>query len=260
MGVQAAHMTLQAMRRLEEIGKVRKAKPIDDVPAPLRIVKDASEVQTILKAVRAAQRAFAGLFALGRRGWIGRTERDLAAELEYRMRQNGADEPSFETIIAAGAHSSLPHYRPASTRVKADSCVLVDWGARVNGYCSDLTRVVYTGTIPPRLAEIYAVVLSAQEAGMAACRAGATCQAVDGAARGVIERAGYGKQFLHGLGHGVGLEIHEPPTLGRTMATPLKRGMVVTIEPGIYLPGVGGVRIEDDFLITAGNHDFGRDH
>jgi len=203
------------------------------------------------RAIRIAEKAFKEMLALGAKGWVGRTERDLAAELEYRMRRLGADRPSFPTILAAGAHGSVPHYSPGSTRVRPGQAVLVDWGARADGYCSDLTRVVFTGTIPAKLREIYEVVRRAQEAGIAAIRSGVGCRAVDAAARRVIAEAGYGEQFGHGLGHGLGREVHEAPGLGKLSADRLKSGMVVTVEPGIYLPGIGGVRIEDDVLVTA---------
>jgi Xaa-Pro aminopeptidase len=168
------------------------------------------------------------------------------------MRLSGAEGPSFETIVAVGPHASLPHYRPGSTRIRADCLVLLDWGARVGGYCSDLTRVVRVGTIPSRLAGVYDVVRRAQEAGIAACRAGAPAAAVDRAARKVVESAGLGKQFVHGLGHGVGLAIHEPPSVSGQAKGRLRAGMVVTVEPGVYLAGVGGVRIEDDVVVVRG--------
>ena len=204
----------------------------------------------IRKAVAAAEKAFRELLALGRKGWVGRSEGELAAELEYRMRLAGAQGPSFDTIVAVGPHASLPHYRPGATRVESDCLVLIDWGAKVGGYCSDLTRTVRVGRIPPRLAEIHGVVERAQAAGIRAVRSGIAAGSADRAARDVIEAAGYGKQFVHGLGHGIGLEIHEAPGLGRKAKARLRPGMVVTVEPGIYLPALGGVRIEDDVVVT----------
>ncbi len=252
IGVQGGHMTVQGCELLEKAVRGGRAVPMTDILAPLRAIKDAGEIAQIRRAVRAAQEGFKAILALGRRGWIGRTEREIAAELEYRMRLAGADECSFETIVAVGPHSSLPHYRPGATRVTADSFVLIDWGARVGGYCSDLTRVVFAGKIPPKMAQVYEAVLRSQKAGIRACRSGVSAAAVDKAARSVIEAAGFGKEFVHGLGHGVGLEIHEAPGLSRLNPGRLRSGMVVTIEPGIYLPGVGGVRIEDDVRITPG--------
>ncbi len=252
LAVQGGHMTIQGRELLQKaLGRV-KIVPLTDILGPLRSVKDEGEVAVIRLAVRAAQEGFKALVAQGKRGWVGRTERQIAAELEYRMRLAGADEASFETIVAVGPHSSLPHYRPGGARVQKDSFVLVDWGARVAGYCSDLTRVVFAGRIPPQMAEVYEVVFRSQNAGRRACRSGVSAAAVDKAARGVIDAAGYGKEFVHGLGHGVGLEIHEAPGLSRLNPGRLRSGMVVTVEPGIYLPGVGGVRIEDDVLITPG--------
>jgi Xaa-Pro aminopeptidase len=152
----------------------------------------------------------------------------------------------------------VPHYRPADRKIRRGEAVLIDWGARVEGYCSDLTRVVFVGTIPPApsvLEEVYETVRAAQQAGIAAVRPGVHCKTVDAAARDVIAKAGYGPRFVHGLGHGIGREIHEAPALAGVSDMPLRSGMVVTVEPGIYLPGVGGVRIEDDVLVTANGHE-----
>ena len=251
LGVQGGHTTLFLKDALAKTGAFRKIVPVADVVGELRIVKDEREIATIVRAVRIAERGFQQLLALGRRWWIGRTERELAAELDHRMRLAGAAGPSFETIVAVGPHASLPHYRPGGTRVGNDCLVLIDWGARVAGYCSDLTRVVRVGRIPPRLVEVYRAVERAQAAGLAALRGGIRAASADRAARRAIESAGYGKQFVHGLGHGVGLEIHEAPSLGRLSKARLRSGMVVTVEPGIYLPGVGGVRIEDDAVVTS---------
>jgi len=252
MGVQGGHMTLQLRDSLQKSGAFRAILPLGDVVGGLRVVKEEGEIAVIRKAVAAAETAFQGLLALGREGWVGRCERDLAAELDYRMRLAGAQGPSFDTIMAVGPHASLPHFRPGPARVENDCLVLLDWGARVGGYCSDLTRTVRIGRIPPRLEEIYDVVLRAQAAGIGAIRSGIAAASADRAARSVVEAAGYGKEFVHGLGHGIGLEIHEAPALGRKAKTRLRPGMVVTVEPGVYLPGLGGVRIEDDVVVTKG--------
>lgn len=252
LGFEPRHMTVK--RRNDLAGKIggRKLVEVSKVVSALREVKDDGELRIVRRAIRIAEKAFKELCGLGPKGWVGRTERDLAAELVYRMRRAGADGPSFPTILAAGAHGSFPHYSPDLTRVKADQAVLIDWGARAGGYCSDLTRVVFTGTIPAKLREVYEVVRRAQQAGIAAIRPGVGCKAVDAAAREVIVKAGYGEQFGHGLGHGLGREVHEAPGLGKQSKARLKSGTVVTVEPGIYLPGFGGVRIEDDVLVTAG--------
>jgi Xaa-Pro aminopeptidase len=185
------------------------------------------------------------------KNFVGRTERQIAADLDHRMMDLGADAPAFDTIIAVGANGSKPHHRPGSRRVKPGDPVLIDWGARVVGYCGDLTRVLFMGTIPPKFTELYTAVLSAQQAGVKAIRASVSCRSVDTAARSVIEKAGYGETFVHSLGHGLGRNVHESPSLSKISEQTLRAGMVVTVEPGIYIPGLGGVRIEDDVLVTA---------
>ena len=251
LGFDPRKMTVKLKSDLAAKLSSGKLVEVTEVVSSLRIAKDDLELAAMRKAIRIAEKAFKEMMALGAKGWIGRTERDLAGELEYRMRQAGADKASFPTILAAGAHGSIPHYIPASTRIRPNQAVLVDWGARVDGYCSDLTRVVFTGTIPAKIREIYEVVRKAQAAGIAAIRPGVCCKTVDVAARECIAKAGFGEKFGHGLGHGLGREVHEAPGLGKASNTRLKCGMVVTVEPGIYLPGTGGVRIEDDVLVTS---------
>jgi Xaa-Pro aminopeptidase len=232
--------------------KARKAKvtlkPTRGLVSAGRIIKDEAEVAVIERAIRAAERGFLATLPSVR---AGVAERDVAAELEYQMRKAGASGSSFEPIVATAARGSLPHARASDVRIRANQPVLFDWGAKVDGYCSDLTRVIAVGSMPAKIREIFKIVADAQLAGIAAVRAGATCKAVDDAARKIINDAGYGKQFGHGLGHGIGLDIHEHPRLSFRSDETLAAGMVVTIEPGIYLPGVGGVRIEDDVLVTA---------
>ena len=167
------------------------------------------------------------------------------------MRMLGADEAAFPTIVAADVNAALPHAIPGTTKVKRGGIVLIDWGARFHGYHSDMTRVIAFGRMPRAIKEIYRVVADAQQAGIAAIKPGVRLKDVDAAARKVIKRAGYGKQFSHSLGHGLGLNIHECPSLAPTAKGVLEASMVVTVEPGIYLGGVGGVRIEDDVVVTA---------
>lgn len=250
LAVQADHMTLQIRAALAEKFSPRKIVETSGVTAARRAVKDAGEIRAVGRAVRAAERAMRKLLSGGAAALVGRSERAVAAELDYLMRMAGADGAAFETVVACGPHGSLPHYRPASTVIRHGQPVLIDWGARVAGYCSDLTRVVFVGRIPPKMAEVYEVVLRAQQAGIAAIRPGVCCRTVDAAARKVIADAGFEDEFTHGLGHGIGLEIHEGPALARGSGTRLRIGMTVTVEPGIYLPGVGGVRIEDDILVS----------
>ena len=251
LAVQSGHMTLAMRDRLaEQLVKVRIV-PAGEALAELRMVKDADEIAAIRRAVRIAEKAFRQLTAGGCAYLVGRTERDVAAELDYLMRRHGADGPSFDTIVATGPHSSLPHYRPGSTRIRANQPLLIDWGARSRGYCSDLTRTLLLGRIPPEISTIHDVVRRAQSAGIEAIRSGRFCRTADEAARRVIEEAGYGDRFVHGLGHGLGRAVHEGPGVGRRSETRFRRGMVATVEPGVYLPGVGGVRIEDDVLVAA---------
>lgn len=213
----------------------------------LRQVKDDEELTAIREAIRAAERGFEVLRAALR---PEHTEKDLADLIEHQLRLLGAEGASFPSIVAVGDRAALPHYRPGARRVDEGRFVLVDWGARVRGYVSDLTRVIPTSRIPPKLERVYRVVQTAQAQAIRLLRPGAVAEEVDAAARAVIADAGFRKRFGHGLGHGIGLEVHEGPRLAPGSKTILKAGMVVTVEPGIYLPGWGGVRVEDDVLIT----------
>lgn len=222
--------------------------PLENVMSNIRKVKDDHEVDLIRKSVAVAEEAFEAI-----RDEIkpGQSENYLAGLLVLELRSRGASNSSFPVIVAAAANSSLPHYRPGETLVQADQPLLVDWGALLKGYCSDLTRTLMIGRVIPRMKEIYKVVLESQLAAIDFLRPGVTTQQADRIARDVIDKAGYAKQFGHGLGHGIGRDIHELPTLRKTGGEEeLRPGMVVTVEPGIYLPGEGGVRIEDDVLIT----------
>ena len=251
LGVQAGDLTAVAVQTFTKTLGQRRVKTLTDIVAPLRAIKDDSEVRLIRKAASIAQKAFLRLTGRGAKAFVGRSEREVSAELEYLMRLEGADAAAFETILAAGPHACDCHYKPDSTKIRAGQSVLIDWGARVGGYCSDLTRTIFTGKIPPEIGEIYEIVRNAQTAGINALRPGVAMKSPDAAARKVIVDAGYGDKFVHGLGHGLGREVHEAPGLGTKGPGRLRSGMVVTVEPGIYLPGVGGVRIEDDILVTA---------
>jgi Xaa-Pro aminopeptidase len=214
----------------------------------LRVIKDEPEIAAIREAVRFAEDAFAML----RNGLRpGDTEKDVADALEGYLRRSGATSASFPPIVAVGARSALPHARPTQTaRIGDADFVLIDWGATGRPYKSDLTRVLVTGKFTPKFEKIYRIVLEAQERGIAAIRPGVMARDVDAEARSVIEEAGFGPFFGHGLGHGLGMDIHEDPRLRKGSETILQPGMVVTVEPGVYLPDWGGVRIEDDVLIT----------
>lgn len=218
----------------------------------LREVKDKFEVEEIQQAVRCAERAFA---MVRHSLQPERTERQIANQLEYQMREFGAKGRSFESIVAVGERAALPHGRPTDKRIGDADFTLVDWGAQGRLYKSDLTRLVVTGRISPKLKRIYGVVLQAQLQAIAAIKPGVPANEVDAVARGVIADAGFDRFFGHSLGHGIGLDIHEGPRLAKTNDRPLRPGMVVTVEPGIYLPGWGGVRIEDDVLVTKSGHE-----
>lgn len=215
----------------------------------LREVKDAGEVALLRRACTAADAALAALIAGGGLR-PGRTERVVARELEALMFDHGADAPSFETIVAAGANSAIPHHRPTDAVLQRGDFVKIDFGAVVGGYHSDMTRTFVLGAAAAWQREIYRLVADAQRAGREALRPGTELSEVDGAARRVIADAGYGEHFGHGLGHGVGLQIHEAPGIGSTAAGTLRAGSVVTVEPGVYLPDRGGVRIEDTLVVA----------
>ncbi|MFB9385111.1 M24 family metallopeptidase [Pseudonocardia petroleophila] len=217
----------------------------------LRAVKDPDEVEALRVACAVADTALAGLLADG--GLVpGRTERDVALDLETRMRRLGAQGPAFDTIVAAGPHSAVPHHRPTDAGLRAGDLVKMDFGALVDGYHSDITRTVVLGPAADWQRELHALVAAAQRAGRAALAPGADVVAVDAAARDVCVDAGRGEEFLHGLGHGIGLQIHEAPALARTGTGTLAAGMAVTVEPGVYLEGRGGVRIEDTLVVRDG--------
>ncbi|MCL2649302.1 MAG: aminopeptidase P family protein [Phycisphaerales bacterium] len=249
--VQSESMTLRGRQMLEEKMKEKggriKVAPVADVIVKLRHIKDSQEIAILEKAIEISEGAF-----LAMKGQLkaGMTENEIAGLLGYEMRKRGAINSSFDSIVAVGANGSLPHYRPGETKLTANSPLLVDWGARYRGYCADLTRVVFFGNVPAKIREIYQIVLEAQLAGIAAIRPGVAMKKVDQAARDVIAKAGYGKQFGHGTGHGIGREIHEALSFSKLSKAVCEEGMVMTVEPGIYLPGIGGVRIEDDVVVT----------
>jgi Xaa-Pro aminopeptidase len=218
----------------------------------LRAIKDREEIAEIREAIRFAEDAYCRLRPTAR---PEQTEKQFADAIEHEMRTLGAKCASFPPIVAVGPRAALPHARPTDKRLGEAGYFLLDWGASGRLYKSDLTRMVATGKIPPKLERIYRLVFKAQAAAIAAIRPGVRCHDVDQAARAVIEAAGFGKNFGHGVGHGIGLAIHESPRMARGVQQPLAAGMVVTVEPGIYLPGWGGVRIEDDVLVTRRGHE-----
>ena len=247
-GYESHHVTVDQLTALSEA-----APAIDLLRAPglverLRLIKDDAEIEALRMACAAADRALADLIEQGGMR-PGRTEREVARELESRMLDHGAATVSFETIVAAGPHSAIPHHRPTDAELVVGDFVKLDFGALVDGYHSDMTRTLVLGKAADWQRELYELVARSQAAGRAALSPDTDVRDVDAAARDVIDAAGYGEQFLHGLGHGVGLEIHEAPALSRTGDGRLAAGMAVTVEPGVYLAGRGGVRIEDTLVV-----------
>lgn len=252
VGIQAEAVTLSER---DALAAACKCKPTDFIStrsliAKLRVCKDASEVELIRKAVAIQQAALKSILPNIKPGL---TEAQVAADLEAEMKRRGSPRPAFESIVAAQANGSLPHYRPKpGVKLLKNQPLLIDFGAIFQGYHSDMTRTFTLGKWPEKVREIYQIVLEAHERAAAALAPGKPCKHIDSIARSYITDRGYGDKFGHGLGHGIGLQIHEDPRLSHMAGDGelLKPGMVVTIEPGIYLPGIGGVRIEDDYLIT----------
>jgi len=248
VAIQTEHITVatrDTLRRKLSGVKVVAAPPII---ADMRECKSAGELISMKRAISVAESAYRAMLKSIR---IGQTELELAARLEYEMKRRGSTEPAFGSIVAIDANAALPHAVPGKRRVSRGCTVLIDWGATVEGYRSDLTRTVFVGSIPAQLKAVYGLTLSAQKKAIKAIRPGVRMCDVDAVARSHIAEGGFGDRFTHGLGHGLGLDVHESPSLSWRSDQPLRTGMVVTVEPGIYLPGVGGVRIEDDVLVTA---------
>ncbi len=220
---------------------------LDSLVEQLRAVKDPSEIERLRRACQVSDAALAEVLPCIRTGW---TERRIAADLEAAMRRLGADGAAFESIVAGGPHSAIPHHEPTDRPLAKGDLLKIDFGARVEGYHADQTRTFVVGAAAQGWqSDLHAAVLAAQEAGVAALAPGASARTVDQAARSVVAAAGWGDQFTHGLGHGVGLEIHEAPFLGATSPDRLAVAVPVTVEPGVYLPGRGGVRIEDTLVV-----------
>lgn len=248
IAVETEHISYAVWEQAKrELGRGAVLRPLGGTVERLRRVKLPEEMD----AIRASAKLCAGAFQQAvRRFRPGMTENEAAAEIEYRMRRLGAEGPAFETIVAAGARAALPHARPGAAKLEAGQPVLVDMGACLGGYMSDMTRMVHFGPPPRRFAELYGAVLEAQKAALEAVRAGVPARRVDAAARKALKAHGLERYFTHSTGHGVGLEIHEGPRLGARSEEILEAGMVVTVEPGIYLAGEVGIRIEDTVLVT----------
>ena len=249
LGFEEAHLSVREHARLRERLPDRiELVSLHGLVEMLRAVKAPEEAAAIRAATELADAAFTRVIS---RGLIGHSERDLAITLEFEMRRLGAPRTSFEPIVASGPHGALPHARPRDVEVSSGQLVVIDWGAQLAGYCSDCTRTLAAGRINGHGAEIYQLVLDAQVEGVRAIAAGAAAREVDAVAREMIDSQGHGEHFGHGLGHGVGLEVHEAPRLAQHSDAVLEPGNVVTVEPGVYLPGELGVRIEDLVVVTG---------
>lgn len=252
LAFEEAHLTFQLYRQLTKALEGVALQPVSQVVEKLREIKSEDELAYIRQAASIVDHAFAHVLDFIR---VGVTEREIEHRLEFAMRKEGATSSSFEIIVASGPRSALPHGVASDRVIQAGDLVTLDFGALYQGYCSDMTRTVVVGPAADWQREIYAIVLEAQKRAVAAIRPGITGKEVDAVARDFITEKGYGEQFGHSTGHGLGLEVHEAPTLSKRGETPLQAGMVVTVEPGIYLPDRGGVRIEDDVVVTKTGHE-----
>jgi Xaa-Pro aminopeptidase len=249
IGFESSALTYSAWKALDEAARAAGAElvPCDQIVEDLRAVKDADEVALIRAGAEFCDAIYAWL---AEEGLAGRLERDVAWAIEQHARELGAAGPSFPPIVASGANGALPHAVPGTMEIERSTLVVLDLGTLVGGYCSDCTRTFATGPSDPQMMDVYETVLRAQEAALALVRPGQDCQEVHETARRVIGEAGYGEFFNHGTGHGVGIDMHEEPRFRAGFGGTLEPGNVVTVEPGVYLPGRFGVRIEDLVLVT----------
>lgn len=248
IGFEAKHITYGEVSKIRDRLKSAEFVPTYDLAEGLRVVKLEAEIGLIKRAVRINLSA---LELTAKQIKPGRKEKDLAALLEYRMRQEGADKPAFETIVLSGKRSSMPHGKPSDNCIKNNQPVLVDSGACFKGYNSDLTRVFFLGKIHSVIKRVHGIVRAAQDAAIKAIKPGREAKKIDLVARDYIKTKGFGRYFGHSLGHGVGRDVHEAPSISNKSKDILKQGMVFTVEPAIYLPGVGGIRLEEMVLVTS---------
>jgi Xaa-Pro aminopeptidase len=249
LGFEAATVSFDGHHRLKELASKARLMPTQGWVETLRIEKDPGEIEKIRKAVELGSRACEETLKLLRPGM---TELEVAAEIEYRMRRYGGERPSFETIVATGPRAALPHARATSRRIRPKEFILLDLGVILGGYASDMTRTVFLGKAPARAARIYRAVREAVEAAEVVVKEGLPAGNVDAAARRVLKGYRYERYFTHSTGHGLGMEVHELPRVGRGQTMPLPAGAVVTVEPGVYIEGYGGVRIEDVVVVRRG--------
>lgn len=248
IAIEKEHMNVERYELMRSLFSQATFLPAEEKLRKLRMVKSESEIATIREACALADYAIeVGCSEIAE----GKTELEVLAAIEYELKKKGVSEMSFSTMVLTGKNGASPHGNPGLTKIKKGDLVLFDLGVVVDGYCSDITRTVALGDISEKQKEIYDTVLKAQTSAIEASKPGVTCQSVDLTARNIISAAGYGEYFPHRLGHGLGISVHEYPSLTETNTLLLEEGMVFTIEPGIYVPGVAGVRIEDDVLVTS---------
>jgi Xaa-Pro dipeptidase len=248
LGVELLQMRVLELRRIETHALGCRITGLEEGLAQLRMIKDESEIDSLRKAVALTEKTLQKTIDAIRPGM---SEREIASVYQLELLKSGGDEISFTPLVVSGPNTGSPHASPGERVVQQGDLVTLDCGARWNGYAGDITRSVALGTVDPELERIYEIVQAANEAGRKACKPGIAAQEVDRAARRVIEEAGYGKYFIHRTGHGLGVDVHEPPYILEGNRQELQPGMTFTVEPGIYLPGKGGVRIEDNMLITS---------
>ncbi len=248
IGFDPAHVSYALFEQLDkELPDAARLVPVSGLVEHRRMVKSAEEIARIRRSVETASRAFEETLPLIRPGI---RELEVAAELDYRARRLGAERPAFETIVAAGPRSAHPHARPTANCLGSDQLLLIDMGAMQDGYASDMTRMLHLGRPSRRVRDLYQAVLEAQQAALEAVRPGATAESVDRAARKSLRKAGLARAFVHSTGHGLGLEVHERPRLGKGDVTRLEASMALTIEPGVYFEELGGIRVEDTVIVT----------
>ncbi|MBM7692883.1 Xaa-Pro dipeptidase [Peribacillus deserti] len=252
MAIEKEHMNVERYEQVQELFSEPQLISAEEKLRELRMVKDEKELEVIREAVRLADFAVEiGVNEIAE----GKTELDVLAAIEFELKKAGINEMAFSTMVLTGANGASPHGTPGQTKIQKGDLVLFDLGVVYQGYCSDITRTVAFGDISEKQRDIYETVLKAELAAVEACRPGATCAELDLTARNIIRNHGYGEYFPHRLGHGLGISVHEYPSLTETNSLVLKPGMVFTIEPGIYVPGVAGVRIEDDILVTENGYE-----
>ncbi len=247
VGYEVDSMKCSTYRKIVEVLKGSALKPVSGIMETLRAVKTDEEVKSLERAQEITDRVFSDVLGILREGV---TELDIAAEVDYRFRRHGGTKPAFDTIVAFGGHSSMPHAIPDTRKLSSGDIVLFDMGTFLDGYASDMTRTIVFGHASQELRERYRLVLEAQETGMRAVRAGSRCADAFEAAMAVFDAAGYRAQFIHSLGHGIGLEVHETPAVSPRSPEVFQNNAVVTVEPGLYFPGWGGIRIEDMVVVS----------